>query len=137
MPIEYTIDHECRLVRARALGTLTDADVFGYQLAVWSRPDVAGYDELIDMSEVEHIAIPSAGKVQELAALSARLDRGASPTRFAFVAPGDHAYGLGRMYQVYRGLEGQGKKEVRVFRTMAGALAFLGIERETKATTQR
>jgi len=39
------------------LGVLSDADVFGYQKEVWSRPDVAGYNELVDVSAVEKFAV--------------------------------------------------------------------------------
>jgi hypothetical protein len=74
MPIEYRIDHGRRLVLTKGRGTLTDADVFGYQRDVWSRPDVAGYSELMDMGEVMHIAVPSHDRVRELAKLSAGMD---------------------------------------------------------------
>ena len=57
MPIVHRIDHERRLVVAEGRGIVTDQDVFGYQRDVWSRPEVAGYDELVDMSEVEDIAL--------------------------------------------------------------------------------
>ncbi|HEV8122027.1 MAG TPA: hypothetical protein VGQ67_13605, partial [Candidatus Polarisedimenticolia bacterium] len=59
MPIEYKVDHERRLVRARAFDVLTDADVFGYQQSAWSAPEVTGYDELVDMTDVTRIALPS------------------------------------------------------------------------------
>ena len=58
MPIEYRIVRERRLVVAKAHGTLTDQDVFGYQRDLWSRADVAGYDELVDMTQVEHKVNP-------------------------------------------------------------------------------
>ena len=53
MPIEFTIDHARRLVLATARGVLTGQDVFGYQRTVWSRADVQGYNELLDMRAVE------------------------------------------------------------------------------------
>jgi hypothetical protein len=71
MPLEHRIDHRLRLVLARAIGTLTDDEIFAYQREVWSRPDVAGYDELVDMSDVEHVAVSSTHRVAELAALRA------------------------------------------------------------------
>jgi hypothetical protein len=46
----------------------------------------------------------------------------------AIVAPEDFAFGLGRMYEAYRGFEPAGKKEVGVFRTLREALEFLGLE---------
>jgi hypothetical protein len=129
MPIEYRIDHPRRLVRAQGRGVLSHQDVFEYQRAVWSRTELAGYDELMDMRAVERIALPSAHGVEELAALSASMDdRRAS--KFAIVAPQDLAFGLGRMYQTYRSLDESSTKEVGVFRTLGEALAFLGIEDE-------
>jgi hypothetical protein len=52
MPIGYRVDHNRRLVAARAHGILVAEDLFGYQREAWSRPDVAGYDELVDMRAV-------------------------------------------------------------------------------------
>ncbi|HEX5042148.1 MAG TPA: hypothetical protein VFV75_04530 [Candidatus Polarisedimenticolaceae bacterium] len=133
MPIAYGIDREKRLVVALPYGTMEDADVFGYQREVWSLPDVAGFDELIDMTDVQHIALPSAQRVVDLAELSAGMEaggeKGRRPARMAIVAPSDLAFGLGRMYQAYRAMKGQGvPRQVGVFRTMAEALEFLGIE---------
>jgi len=133
MPIEYQIDHTRRLVTAQGRGVFSDQDVFEYQQAVWSRPEVAGYDELIDMRAVERIVQPSANRVRQLAALSASMDAG-RPSRFAIVASQDLAFGLGRMYQTFRGLEESSTKEVGVFRTRGDAMAFLGIEGEGTGT---
>lgn len=127
MPIEYWIDHERRLVMAKGHGTLTHEDVLGYQRDVWSNPALAGYDELMDMSHVEHIALSSTERVRELARLSARMDARSSASRFAIVAPTDLAFGLGRMYGTYRNLDDRSTKEVGVFRSLDAALAFLGV----------
>ena len=130
MPIEYRIDAARRLVLARAHGTLTDQDVFGYQREVWSRPDVAGFDELVDMSGVEHIALPRPERVPELSRFSTRMDASPPGSKFAIHAPTDVAFGLGRMYQTYREMDSGGAKKVGVFRTLDEALAFLGVGRE-------
>lgn len=126
MPIEYRVDHEQRRVLARSFGTLADEDVFRYQHEVWSRSDVAGYDELMDMSGVEDIVVPSATRVRELAELAARMDGGSQPAKFAIFAPSDLAYGLGRMFESFRDVVPHGTKRVGVFRSMEEALAFLG-----------
>jgi hypothetical protein len=88
MPIEHEIDHRRRLVLAKGHGTLADAEVFHYQSSVWSRPEVAGYDELFDMSDVADITPPSTERIRELALLSAAMDA-LSPSRLAIVAPDD------------------------------------------------
>jgi hypothetical protein len=125
MPIDFAIDHERRLVTAKARGTLTHEDILGYQKDVWSRPEVNGYDELVDMSQVAQIALQSIERVRELAKLSAGMDISSSASRFAIVATTEEAFGLGRMYQTYRGLDDRSTKEVGVFRSLEEALAFL------------
>ena len=128
MPIAYTIDHDHRLVMATGQGELTGDDIFGYQTEVWSRPDIGGYNELIDMTNVERIDLRSVDHIKQLAELSASMDPAAAQSKFAIVAPGDYAFGLGRMYESYRRLEGRSTKRVGVFRSMAEARAFLELD---------
>src|ERR1700722_1505892 len=128
MAIEYQIDHARRIVFATGLGTLTEQDIFGYQREVWSRNDVAGYDELIDMCAVERIADPSVNRIMELADLSAEMDTKTVASRFASVAPDSLAFGLGRMYQAFRETNPRSNKSVAVFHTRAEALDWLGIK---------
>ncbi len=130
MPIEHRIDHRRRIVFARATGTLTDPEVFAYQREVWARPDVAGYDELVDMSDVEHVALPSVDRITALASLSAGMDPRAPATRFAIVAPRDFEFALGRMFAAHRELDSRSTKRVSVFRSREEALAWLGLEGE-------
>ncbi|HKA36523.1 MAG TPA: hypothetical protein VKH43_06850 [Thermoanaerobaculia bacterium] len=134
MPIDFEIDHKHRLVTARGLGTLTHEDVLGYQMGVWGRTDVAGYDELVDMSGVEEIALISMDAVPRLASLSARMDPPDGKSRLAIVAPSDFAFALGRRYETFRGLDPRSTKEVRVFRSLAEALAFLQDRSATSAS---
>ena len=130
MPITYYIDHPRKLVVARGTGVFTEADAFGYQRTVWSRADVQGYAEIVDMAAVTEIAVrdPAGPGVQALAMEAAGMDRSGTSSRFAIVAPDELAFGLGRMYAAYRGLDPRSTKEVGVFRTVADALEFLGID---------
>jgi hypothetical protein len=127
MPIEFTIDHARRLVIATARGALTGQDVFGYQRTVWSRADVQGYNELLDMRAVEGIDMPSVDNMRALAQLSASMDIPATSSKFAIVATSDEAFGLSRMYETYRHLEDKSTKQVAVFRTLTEAYAYLGV----------
>ena len=124
MPIEWQVDHVRRLVVANAHGTLTGEEILRYQREVWSRPDVAGYDELVDMSDVQDTQATTK-LIQELAALSATMDPEGSRSKFAIVAPQQALYGLGRMYETYRGMEDRSTKRVGVFRDRAEALLWL------------
>lgn len=128
MPLEYQIDHERRLVAVRGIGPLCHADFFAYQRDVWSRPEVQGYNELVDMRDAEIQTTPSADELRQLAMLSAAMDLPTQPSRLAIVATQDLAFGLGRMYEVYRELSTGGTKEVKVFRRLEDACAFLGVE---------
>jgi hypothetical protein len=128
MALEYQIDHVRRVVFMRCHGTLTDQEVFDYQREVWSRRELAGYDEICDVTDVEHIALPSTQRVIDLATLAAQMDVPQSTSRLAIVAPEGRAYGLGRMYQTYRELDERSTKKVAVFRTLPAALEWLGID---------
>ena len=92
---------------------------------------MSGYDELVDMSEVEQIALPSVGRVRTLARLSATMDPSSPSSKLAIVAPEDLAFGLGRVYEAYRELNAQSTKRVGVFRSLADALTFLGLGGES------
>jgi hypothetical protein len=48
---------------------------------------VNDYDELVDMSQVEHIALQSIERIRELANLSASMDAESSSSRSAIVVP--------------------------------------------------
>lgn len=125
MPITYQIDQGRRLVIAAPSGDLTHQDIMGYQTEVWLRADVAGYDEIVDMTGVTDMAVVPTESVQMLAALSARMD-GGKPSRFAIVAPDDHHFGVGRMYQTYRDAQPNSTKQTAVFRSREEALRWLG-----------
>jgi hypothetical protein len=127
MPIRFEVDHERRVVFAEGTGRLTDHDVFGYQREVWSRADVRGYHELIDVSGVESIEPPTPERVRELAELSATMDSPGVVTRLAIVATTTLAFGLGKMFQALRDLQKSSTKEVGVFRTRQEAMSFLGL----------
>jgi hypothetical protein len=124
MPVQYTIDEIAKRVTARAYGLLSAADVFGYQGDVWSRADLAGYDELFDLSEVTELEKPEVYRIQKLAELASQTVSGPEGN-IALVAPGDQLYGLARMYQTYRNMTASRPKEIGVFRTRGDAEAFL------------
>jgi hypothetical protein len=126
MPIDYHIDSDQRLVVARAYGAVVREDLFAYQRDVWSRPEVAGFSELVDMSGAEMLGDARAEEMLALAELAARMDPpGGRAGRLAILAPQDLAFGLGRVYQAYREQTGGGTKQVGVFRTMDEALRWL------------
>ncbi|MFI5278984.1 MAG: hypothetical protein ACHQU1_00705 [Gemmatimonadales bacterium] len=127
MPITCSFDLERKLVIARATGMLTGEDVAGYQAEVWARPDVAGFDELIDMSGAAGVALANPAEMRQVAARAAAMDVPTVKPKLAIVAPQDSVYGLARMYEAYRNMSGGGGKTVAVFRTLEEGLEFLGL----------
>lgn len=127
MPVVHRVDHDHKIVLVRAYGVLTDEDVFTFQHTVWASPDVAGYNELGEMTYVTDIAIPSMHRVHDLAMTAAEMDPVDGMAKFAIVAPEDFGFGLGRMFQAYREMEKASRKEVAVFRTLEEAFNWLQI----------
>jgi hypothetical protein len=129
MPLDYRIDRERRVVFATAARALSDDDVFAYQREVWSRGDLAGFDEVVDLGAVEDLVVSSGDRVRALAELASTMDVPGAPSRLAIVAPQDFAYGFARMFETYRTMNPRGAKAVSVFRSMQAALDWLGLER--------
>ncbi|HEX4825372.1 MAG TPA: hypothetical protein VFV19_13800 [Candidatus Polarisedimenticolaceae bacterium] len=128
MALVYRIDRNAKLVVAAGYGTLTDADLFRYERETGARSDMIGYDELIDVSSVTDIDVASEERMENLAAEAAARDAFHGPAKLAIVAPGEFAFGLGRIFQIHRRVEPGSTKNVGVFRTMDAALEFLGID---------
>jgi hypothetical protein len=128
VPLHYWVDEKRRLVVAKASGQMSDEDVFAYQREAWSRPELVGYAELVDMSEVERIDLPSIERIRDLAQMAADMDRDRGSSKLAIVATRDFAFGLARMYETYRDLQVGSTKQVGVFRTHREAMDFLGVE---------
>jgi hypothetical protein len=127
MPIVFSIDTEHHVVWARATGVLNDADMFDYQRTVWSRPEVAGFDEIVDMTEAGQVEMGTGDRMIRLAAASAETDIPGHPAKLAIIASEPLHFGLARMYQTYRELDPRSTKKVAVFRTRQEALEWLGL----------
>lgn len=126
MPLTFEVDKKNRLVIARATGTLTLEDLFRYQFEAWSRKELREYDELVDLTKAQEFTPASADRIKDLSNLAAAMESNGIATKLAIVAKGDFDFGLARMFQVFRELHPQSKKQVAVFRSADEALTFLG-----------
>lgn len=125
MSVEYQIDSVRRLVRVTLRGRLTGDELLKFQREVWSRPEVQGFDELVDASGIElDISSRLTSDLRGLAEIAASMDS-PSASKLAIVASDDFGFGLGRMYATYREATAQGTRAVEVFREMEPALAWL------------
>ncbi len=128
MPITYKIYHDQQLVVAWCRGHLIGEEFFEYQQAAWSRPEISGYHELVDLSEVAELVAPNVNRLRQLADLSASMDHPGKASRFAIVAVTELQFAMGRMYTAWRNSDHRTSKQAQVFRSLPEALEWLGLK---------
>jgi hypothetical protein len=120
MPMRYEIDPNARLVRSTAWGILTGEDVRLHQESLGADPAFdPTYQQLGDFRGVSDARVDTES-IREVA----RTRLFVPEVRRALVADSDLVYGLARMYQQLGGFD---ERNGQVFRTLAEALAFLGM----------
>ncbi len=132
MPAQHTIDNGNKRITTTWSGEATDGELIDallkYQQNIRSRPDYSSYDEIVDFSGVSVFNLTTDG-ILRVAQMAAGTDPREVRTRLAIVVTMPFAYGMGRMYGIYRGLIHSAEKEVRVFKNYSDALEW--IERKT------
>lgn len=126
MPIERTIDHDKRLMTTKLHGKVSDAEIFAYQHENSLIPEIATYNEFVDVDVSAQIEFVSSERVTELATIAATMSTPATPVKLAIFASTDLHFGLARMYQAKREFVKKGTITVRVFRDRDEALQWLG-----------
>ena len=120
MAMSYTIDRVRRVVLTRAWDVLTFKELRDVMTRIAADPAFdADFASLADLSGITSIDIDPSG-----VASIALAPVFAPATRRAIVAPTDLAFGMARMFATYAG---QASQDVRVFRDMALAEAWLGL----------
>ena len=107
-------------------GPITDRELLDAYTALLADPAYdASYDDFIDLREVTHMGVTSAGLHRLIGMYDERESMGFS-TRGAILAPTDVLYGVSRMFQTMRGEDHP--DELEVFRTLDASLAWLDRE---------
>jgi hypothetical protein len=125
MPIDYRIDRRRMLVLVTPRGLLTHGEMVAYQGEVWTRPELSGFDELIDMSNVDRLDLRSPDQIFELAALSAGMDSGKPRSKMAIVASDRLHAALGALYRASRAESPSNRRDIEVFPDLEAALDWL------------
>jgi len=122
MSWHYKIDIQNRLVRTRADGTLTDADLIDGDSALRNDPEFdPAYYQLLDLREADGSEVTAAG----VRALASRPPLFTSSARRAIVVETNLGFGMSRMFELLR----EGKSgEVRVFRSLEEACDWLDLD---------
>ena len=121
MPASYTIDKTRRLVLSTAAGPFNDGDAMAHMLSLTSDPDFdPTFRQLYDLREVTSSEL--SGDEMRAGAMMNPWNKGA---RRAFVCDQDVMFGLARMFEM---LTDQGGDQIKVFREIPDALAWLGLD---------
>lgn len=119
MPAFYKIDKERRLVLTTGSGVYTLADAVSHMDKLSKDPDFdPSFSQIVDFTQVTRIEL-SADEIRRLAQRTIF-----SPhSRRAFIAADEVAFGVGRMFEILRGLEGD--KGIRIFRSLEETLDWV------------
>lgn len=119
MPAFYKIDKERRLVLSTASGVFTLADAVEHMEKLSADPDFdPGFSQISDFTHVTRIDLSG----EEIRCLAQRTIFSANSRR-AFITPNETMFGIARMFEILRGLEGE--KGIRIFRTLEQALDWV------------
>jgi hypothetical protein len=119
MPAFYKIDKERRLVLSTGWGVFSLADALSHQQRLSKDRDFdPSFSQIADFTHITGMEL-TGDDIRQFA------QRGifSAHSRRAIIVPNEAAFGLGRMYETLRGLEGE--KGIRVFRTLEEALDWV------------
>lgn len=115
----YKIDKERRLVLSSGTGVLTKEDIIGHMDRLSNDPDFdPDFSQLIDFTQITALEI-DAEDVRQFAKRNIFSPR----SRRALVVKDDLQFGLARMFQIHRELNGE--EGIRVFRSFNEALDWI------------
>ena len=120
MPLSYVIDKQRRLVTSTASAVVTYSDLTAHQSRLKNDPDFdPTFDQLVDGTAVTQIDLTT-DNVRAIA----RQRLFAAGSRQAFATSSEFAYGMARMFELYRDSAGTGRL-VRVFNGLEAAQEWL------------
>jgi len=127
MPLSFVIDKQRRRVTSTASGVLSYSDIARHQERLRNDPDFdPNFDQLFDGTGVTNIALT----VDEIRTV-ARQHIFTAGSSQAFATNSDFAYGMARMFEIYREASGAGRL-VRVFDKLEEAQEWLQPTRRSK-----
>jgi hypothetical protein len=119
VPAFYKIDKERRVVLSSGAGVLTRADIQGHMDRLSNDPDFdPSYSQILDFTHLSGIEIGPEDVRQ-----FAQRNIFSPQSRRAFVVKDDLQYGLARMFEIHRELNGE--TGIRVFRAIDEALDWV------------
>jgi hypothetical protein len=128
----HTIDHASKLIVTTWEGGVTDVEFIDafkkYQEEIQKNQDFIGYNEVLDVTNASNIKLSSEG-IEYLADLASVTDQDVHHRRFAIIVNSPLAYGLARMYAIYRGFTKSRTKSLRVFNDRKKAFEWVCVDK--------
>ncbi|HEY9050324.1 MAG TPA: hypothetical protein VIQ03_02190 [Gammaproteobacteria bacterium] len=128
MPAKHEIDDSNKLIITRWAGILDDNDMIQVYLEylknIKTLPQFIPYNEIVDFSKTDEINLSVEG-IKKVGEIASTADREDVKTKCAIVVNSNLAFGLARMYQVYRSFSPRANKELRVFKKGKDALEWV------------
>lgn len=128
MPATHYIDDSNKLIHTTWEGEAIDIDIIEamkkYQKDIQKKSEYLDYNEMVSFSGVTGIRITTKG-IKRISEIASTTDQHRANRKLAFVARSSLAFGLARMYVIYRDFAAHPSKEIRVFKNEDNALEWL------------
>ena len=127
MPVTYAIDQHNHLVRITGTGVLTDGEMI--QCVSDLRSDPALKPDMKTLSDMRKIEVAfTAQGIEKMLGVMCETSEHRKEAKAAIVVSSDVAFGMGRMLEMTA--DGTADPSFMIFRDMASACEWLGIEEE-------
>lgn len=128
MPANHEIDTKAQLLITTWEGEARDMEfieaIKKYQENIQNHPSYIHFNEVVDFSHVTGIKLTSEG-IRKIAQIASGTDQNISNRKLAIIVCSSLAFGLARMYEIYRGLTKNAHKEIRIFKTKEDAFEWV------------
>lgn len=125
MPIEYKVDLERHLIISTAGNRLTKEEFMDYIQQITSYRQTGVFDQLVDLSAVQEVDLPTTKILQSFVKIATRADKPNYVSKLAIVATSDLIFGLSRAYAAYRDMENSSTTKVAILKSLDAAVLFL------------
>ena len=128
MPANHNIDTKAQLLITTWEGEAGDIEfieaIKKYQKDIQNHPEYINYNEIVDFTNVTGIRLTTKG-IKNIGLIASTIDKNGVNRKLAFIVSSKLAFGLARMYEIYRGFAKKAHKEIRVFKNKTDALKWL------------
>jgi len=139
MPINHHINHASKLILTSVVGDASDIEfihaIEKYQKDIKNTPDYLNFNEIVDLSDVTNMQITTTG-IMTISRIAAETDREGEQTKLALIVSSSLAYGMARMYSMYRSFSPKANKDVRVFNNKQDAYQWLNTNPHPDQTSE-